>query len=71
MPSWNRRCALKWGWWARLEYDGRIQHGGYLLGVQHGVEVAFEGADGQSNGFQHYLKTPQPGGGERLLHDGA
>ncbi|MGG7446447.1 glycosyltransferase [Kosakonia oryzendophytica] len=45
---------------ARLEYhDGRIQHGGYLLGVQHGVEVAFEGADGQSNGFQHYLKTPR------------
>ncbi|MGY5956560.1 glycosyltransferase [Kosakonia sp. BK9b] len=45
---------------ARLEYhDGRIQHGGYLLGVQHGVEVAFEGADGQSNGFQYYLKTPR------------
>nr|WP_318381229.1 glycosyltransferase [uncultured Enterobacter sp.] len=45
---------------ARLEYhDGRIQHGGYLVGVQHGVEVAFDGADGQSNGFQSYLKTPR------------
>lgn len=45
---------------ARLEYqDGRIQHGGYLLGVQLGVDVAFEGADEQSNGFQHYLKTPR------------
>ncbi|QJT81336.1 glycosyltransferase [Kosakonia sp. MUSA4] len=45
---------------ARLEYqDGRIQHGGYLVGVQHGVDVAFDGADGQSNGFQHFLKTPR------------
>ncbi|CAI8826113.1 glycosyltransferase [Kosakonia quasisacchari] len=45
---------------ARLEYqDGRIQHGGFLLGVQHGVDVAFDGADGESNGFQHYLKTPR------------
>jgi GT2 family glycosyltransferase len=45
---------------ARLEYsDGRIQHGGYLVGVQHGVEVAFDGADGNSNGFQHYLRTPR------------
>ncbi|MFZ3619598.1 glycosyltransferase [Leclercia barmai] len=44
---------------ARLEYqDGRIQHGGYLLGVQNGVEVAFDGADPLSNGFQNYLKTP-------------
>lgn len=45
---------------ARLEYqDGRIQHGGYLLGVQHGVEVAFDGADSQSSGFNHFLKTPR------------
>jgi len=45
---------------ARLEYqDGRIQHGGYLLGVQNGVEVAFDGADPQSHGFQNYLKTPR------------
>lgn len=45
---------------ARLEYgDGRIQHGGYLVGVQHGVDVAFEGADGNNNGYQHYLKTPR------------
>lgn len=43
---------------ARLEYqDGRIQHGGYLLGVQNGVEVAFDSADPQSPGFQNYLKT--------------
>lgn len=45
---------------ARLEYqDGRIQHGGYLLGVQNGVEIAFDGADPQSKGFQNYLKTPR------------
>lgn len=45
---------------ARLEYqDGRIQHGGFLLGVEHGVEVAFEGASGESSGFQHYLHTPR------------
>ncbi|MGK9175457.1 glycosyltransferase [Yokenella regensburgei] len=45
---------------ARLEYgDGRIQHGGYLVGVGPGVEVAFDGADGNSNGYQHYLKTPR------------
>ena len=45
---------------ARLEYsDGRIQHGGYLVGVGPGAEVAFDGADGNSNGYQHYLKTPR------------
>jgi len=44
---------------ARLEYaDGRIQHGGYLAGVQQGVGVAFEGAEGESAGFENYLKTP-------------
>jgi GT2 family glycosyltransferase len=45
---------------ARLEYgDGRIQHGGYLVGVGHGVDVVFDGADGNSNGYQYYLKTPR------------
>lgn len=45
---------------ARLEYqDGRIQHGGYLTGVQNGVEVAFEGMPGDSDVFQHYLQTPR------------
>lgn len=37
---------------AKLEYqDGTIQHGGYLLGLQHGVEVAFEGSDNQASGL--------------------
>ncbi|WP_313485441.1 glycosyltransferase [Pseudescherichia sp.] len=44
---------------ARLEYqDGRIQHGGYLLGVQNGVATAWDGASCDSNGFQYYLKAP-------------
>jgi GT2 family glycosyltransferase len=42
----------------RLEYqDGRVQHGGYLLGVQNGVDSPFEGAAADSNGYQGYLKT--------------
>ncbi|WAH52385.1 glycosyltransferase [Pseudescherichia vulneris] len=45
---------------ARLEYhDGRVQHGGYLTGIQHGMAVVFDGAEGQSNGYQYYLKTPR------------
>ncbi len=44
---------------ARLEYaDGRVQHGGYLTGIQQGVGVAFEGVEGDSSGFEHFLKTP-------------
>lgn len=44
---------------ARLEFkDGRIQHGGYLTGVQNGVEVAFAGAGGADSGFHDYLYAP-------------
>lgn len=43
---------------ARLEYqDGRIQHGGYLLGIQNGVDNPWDGADGETRGFQRYLQT--------------
>lgn len=43
---------------ARLEYhDGRIQHGGYLLGTQNGVDNPWDGADGEAKGFQRYLQT--------------
>ncbi len=43
---------------ARLEYqDGRIQHGGFLLGVQNGVDSPWDGVDGEARGFQRYLQT--------------
>lgn len=44
---------------ARLEYaDGRIQHGGYLTGIMQGVGTVFDGAEGGSSGYQHYLNAP-------------
>ncbi|MBC0853089.1 glycosyltransferase [Pantoea stewartii] len=43
---------------ARLEYhDGRVQHGGYLLGVQNGVDSPWEGMQEHARGFQSYLQT--------------
>ena len=42
----------------RLEYqDGRVQHGGYLLGVQNGVESPWDGAAADSSGYHAFLKT--------------
>lgn len=42
----------------RLEFqDGRVQHGGYLLGVRNGVESPWEGAASDSKGYHCYLKT--------------
>ncbi|MGD8162357.1 glycosyltransferase [Pantoea sp. FN0307] len=42
----------------RLEFqDGRVQHGGYLLGVRNGVDSPWEGAANESQGYHGYLKT--------------
>lgn len=42
----------------RLEYqDGRVQHGGYLLGTGNGVDSPWEGAASDSKGYHGYLQT--------------
>lgn len=42
----------------RLEFaDGRIQHGGLVVGVQDGVGRAFEGHNATDPGYLYYLQT--------------
>lgn len=42
----------------RLEYaDGRVQHGGLVVGVQDGVGKAFEGCEPRDPGYLYYLQT--------------
>ena len=42
----------------RLEYyDGRIQHGGFILGVNDGVENVFDGYNSAEPGYLFYLNN--------------